>query len=168
MRRRPPSRAPLPRLPRPKAMRPTLAPGAKISFRYVVPPTKTVPHLYPESADFQAMPHVFATGFMVGLMEWACLELLKPYLDPGEGSLGIHINVSHAAATVPGQTVTVDAECTDVAGRRIMFKVKAHDGVEDIGAGTHERMVVPWSRFVDRVNEQAERAGDTPIPSPGA
>lgn len=149
-------------------MRPTLAPGARISIRYQVPPTKTVPHLYPESADFQAMPHVFATGFMVGLMEWACLELLKPHLDAGEGSLGIHINVSHAAATVPGQTVTVDAECTAVNGRRIAFKVTANDGVEDIGSGTHERMVVPWDRFVARVNEKAKRSGAAPIPSCGA
>ena len=86
--------------------------GHELGCEYTVPATKTVPHLYPEVADFQAMPHVFATGFMVGLMEWACLELLKPYLDAGEGSLGIHIDVSHVAATLPGQTVTVDAECT--------------------------------------------------------
>lgn len=148
-------------------MRPTLVPGAKISFRYEVPPTKTVPHLYPESADFQAMPHVFATGFMVGLMEWACLELLKPYLDPGEGSLGIHIDVSHVAPTLPGQTVTVEVECTAVDRRRVVFDVTAHDGIDLIGKGRHERMIVPWSRFIAGVNEKAKRAGAPPIPSLG-
>ncbi len=76
----------------------------------------------------------------------------------GEGSLGIHINVSHIAATVPGQTVTVDAECTSINGRRVGFKVKAHDGVELIGEGTHERMIVPWERFVARVNDKAKPA----------
>ena len=57
------------------------------------------------------MPEVFATGFMVGLMEWTCLQLLAPHLDAGEGSLGIHIDMSHQAATPPGLTITVDAEC---------------------------------------------------------
>jgi fluoroacetyl-CoA thioesterase len=140
-------------------MRPTLAPGAKISFRYMVPATKTVPNLYPESADFQAMPAVFATGFMVGLMEWACLELLKPYLDKDEGSLGIQIDVSHVAPTLPGQTVTVDVACTKVDGRRVTFDVKAHDGVEKIGEGTHQRVIVPWNMFKSRVAAKAKAAG---------
>jgi fluoroacetyl-CoA thioesterase len=137
----------------------TLAPGAKTTFEFTVPETKTVPRLYPESADFQEIPAVFATGFMVGLMEWACLQLVKPALKPGEGSLGTHINVSHVAATLPGQTVTVEVECTGVNGRRVAFAVKAHDGVETIGEGTHERMIVPWGRFKARVNEKALRAG---------
>lgn len=146
-------------------MKATLQPGARTQLVFAVPAEKTVPNLYPESADFRAMPQVFATGFMVGLMEWACLEVLRPHLDPGEGSLGIHVNVSHSAATVPGQTVTVDAECTAVNGRRVAFKVTAHDGVEVIGAGSHERMVVPWDRFVSRVNDKAKRAGAAPIPA---
>lgn len=140
-----------------------LAPGAKISFRFVVPETKTVPYLYPESEDFKSMPKVFATGFMVGLMEWACLELLKPYLAEGEGSLGVHIDVSHIAATLPGQTVTVEAKCTGVAGRRVTFEVKAHDGVETIGAGRHERIIVPWGVFRSRINAKAKAAGVKPI-----
>ena len=76
------------------------------------------------------MPAVFATGFMVGLMEWTCMQLLAPHLDPGEGSLGVHIDVSHTAATPPGLTVTVDAECVAVDGPRITFMVKAHDGID--------------------------------------
>ncbi len=144
-------------------MKDTLKVGDRARLEFKVPVEKTVPHLYPEATDFQAMPTVFATGFMVGLMEWCCLEVLKPHLDAGEGSLGIHINVSHAAATVPGQVVTVDAECTSVNGRRVAFKVTAHDGVETIGAGSHERMIVPWDRFVGRVNEKAKRAGAEPI-----
>ncbi|HKZ96261.1 MAG TPA: thioesterase family protein, partial [Hyphomicrobiaceae bacterium] len=140
-------------------MKPTLAPGAKITFRYLVPDNKTVPHLYPESPDFQAMPAVFATGFMVGLIEWACMELLKPYLDPGEASLGVHIEVSHVAATLPGQTVTVEAECTRLEGRRVVFRVKAHDGMDAIGEGRHERIILPWDRFKARINAKAKAAG---------
>ncbi len=136
----------------------TLKVGDKARLEYKVPANKTVPHLYPEAHDFQLMPTVFATGFMVGLMEWACMKVLEPHLTAGEGSLGIHIDVSHVAATVPGQVVTVDAECTGVQGRRVAFKVVAHDGLEKIGEGRHERMIVPWERFVAKVNEKAKRA----------
>jgi fluoroacetyl-CoA thioesterase len=151
-------------------MKNTLKVGDTSRLEFVVPAAKTVPNLYPESPDFQAMPAVFATGFMVGLMEWGCLELLKPHLDAGEGSLGIHVNVSHSAATVPGQTVTVDCECTAVNGRRLSFKVAAHDGVEVIGAGTHDRMIVPWNRFVGMVNVKAAKAGaaEIAVPETGA
>ena len=139
-------------------MKGTLKPGATAQFAFRIPAEKTVPHLYPEAAEFREMPTVFATGFMVGLMEWTCLKVLAPHLDEGEGSLGVHIDVSHTAATVPGQTVTVDAECTKVEGRRVWFVVKAHDGIDLIGEGRHERMIIPWSRFVARVNEKAKLA----------
>ena len=128
-------------------MKPSLTPGLKHSFSYLVPNTKTVPQLYTESPQLQAMPDVFATGFMVGLMEWTCVRLLEPHLDPGEGSLGVRIDVSHKAATPPGLTVTVEAECIEVRGPRARFKVVAHDGVDEIGAGTHERFIVSWDRF---------------------
>jgi len=63
-------------------MKPSLKPGLKHSFSYQVPETKTVPYLYAESPQLQAMPEVFATGFMVGLMEWTCVQLLEPHLEP--------------------------------------------------------------------------------------
>lgn len=140
-------------------MKPTLQPGDRAEFEFKVPDTKTVPALYPEAPEFQEMPAVFATGFHVGLMEWAALKVLEPHMDDGEGSLGIHINVSHSAATLPGQTITVSAECTNIEGRRISFNVKAHDGIDMIGEGTHQRMVVPWNRFKSKVNQKAEAAG---------
>jgi fluoroacetyl-CoA thioesterase len=139
-------------------MKATLTSGLTHRFSYVVPENKTVPHLYPEATDFQDMPKVFATGFMVGLMEWACIQLMQPHLDPGEGSLGVHIDVSHAAATPPGLTVTVDATCTAVNGKRVSFEVKAHDGVDLIGEGRHERVVVVWDKFKARVAQKAKAA----------
>ena len=96
-------------------------------------------------------------------MEWACLNIVAPHLEEGEGSLGVHINVSHIAATVPGQTVTVEAECTKIAGRRLFFHVKAHDGIELIGEGEHQRMIVDWDKFEQRVNEKAKQARLAPI-----
>lgn len=144
-------------------MKDTLKVGETHRFEYKVPATKTVPHLYPEAIEFTTMPTVFATGFMVGLMEWTAIQLLAPHLDDGEGSLGIHVDVSHVAATVPGQVVTVDAEVTGVQGRRVSFKVKAHDGIELIGEGLHERMIVPWDKFEAKVNAKAKAARVGPV-----
>jgi fluoroacetyl-CoA thioesterase len=139
-------------------MKPSLQPGARTEFSYRIPAEKTVPHLYPEVPEFAQMPTVFATGFMVGLMEWTCMHVLAPHIEAGEGSLGIHIDVSHLAATVPGQTVTVTAECTKVDGRRVTFHVTAHDGLDLISEGEHVRMVVNLDKFVSRVNDKAKKA----------
>jgi fluoroacetyl-CoA thioesterase len=140
-------------------MKPSLTAGSTHRFTYRVPENKTVPHLYPEARDFQAMPHVFATGYMVGLMEWACIDMIRPHLEDGEGTLGTLINVDHTAATPPGLTVTVDVECTEVKGKLLRFNVKAHDGVDVIGEGSHERYAVMWDKFKARVSEKAAKAG---------
>ncbi len=128
-------------------MKSTLRPGLTHRHRFTVTEAKTVPNLYPESPDFVAMPKVFATGFMVGFIEWACLELMKPHLDEGEGSLGIHIDVDHQAATPPGMEVTADVEVVVVDGRKVDFRVTARDEVEIIAEGTHRRFIVNWERF---------------------
>lgn len=140
-------------------MRATLQPGARATWSLVVPADKTVPHLFADAPDLQAMPPVLATAFMIGLIEWTCMKVIEPHLDAGEGSLGIHVDVSHLAATLPGQTVTVEAECIKAEGRRITFRVSAHDGVDKISEGTHQRMIVPWSRFKAQVNGKADKAG---------
>jgi fluoroacetyl-CoA thioesterase len=137
-------------------MKPTLKPGLKHSFSYKVPENKTVPYTFPESDIIANMPKVFATGFMIVLMEWTCTQLMAPHLDAGEGSLGTHVDVSHLAATLPGQTVTVDVEVAEVRGRKLLFKVRAHDGVDLIGEGRHERVVVAWDRFNAKVAEKAK------------
>ena len=139
-------------------MKPSLVRGLKHTFSYKVPENKTVPYTYPESDIIANMPKVFATGFMIVLMEWTCTELIAPHLDAGEGSVGTHVDVSHSAATLPGQTVTVDAELTEVKGRKLLFKVRAHDGIEPIGEGRHERVVVAWDRFNAKVAEKAKQA----------
>ncbi|MBS0447169.1 MAG: thioesterase family protein [Proteobacteria bacterium] len=125
-----------------------LQPGLRHAFRYVVPPTKTVPALYPESDTFVEMPAVFATGFLVGLLEWACVQAIHPYLDwPREQSLGTHVDVSHEAATPPGREVTVKVELLAVDGRKLSFAVEAHDGIDTISRGTHQRVVIDRARF---------------------
>jgi fluoroacetyl-CoA thioesterase len=141
-------------------MRAGLVPGSRGVFRLTVGERHTVPALYPESPAFRAMPRVLATGYMVGLMEWACLEQLAPFMEEGEGSLGTHIDVSHASPTPPGLTVTVETEVEAVAGRCIWFRLRAHDGVDAIGAGRHQRVVVRWDRFVPKAMAKAAARAD--------
>ena len=101
------------------------------------------------------MPQVFATAYWVGLIEWACMEALQPHLEPGEQSVGVDIRVSHSAPTPPGLTVTVHVVVEAVEGRKLTFRVSAHDGVEAIGEGTHQRMVIQSARFLQRVAQKA-------------
>ena len=141
-------------------MKTTLKPGLTHRLVYTVPENKTVPHTFPESPQIAAMPKVFATGFMIVLMEWTCTQLMAPHLDQGEGSLGTHVDVSHLAATPPGFTVKVDVEVLDVQGRKVVFKVSAHDGMDLIGEGRHERVVVAWDRFNAKVADKARSAAE--------
>ena len=139
-------------------MKPSLKPGLKHQLRFTVTDRQTVPNFYPESPMFAKMPAVLATGYMVGLFEWCCTELLNEHLDAGEGSLGVHVNFSHLAATPPGLTVMVDCEVTKVDGRRVSFHVRGHDGLELIGEGDHDRAVVNYEKFNVRVAEKARAA----------
>lgn len=136
-------------------MKPSLLPGISGIFRYTVPPERTVPYLYPEADDFQVMPAVLATGYLVGLCEWACIDLIRPHLDwPEEQSLGTHVNFSHVAATPPGLTVTVTSKLVAVEGRKLKFEVSAHDGVDAITAGTHERHIIDAARFNTKLSQK--------------
>jgi fluoroacetyl-CoA thioesterase len=103
------------------------------------------------------MPEVFATGFMVGFLEWACIMAVKPHLDwPGEQSVGTHIDVSHEAATPPGLEVTATVELLAVDGKKLTFSVSAHDGVDLISQGTHERFVINKQRFDSKVRDKRD------------
>jgi fluoroacetyl-CoA thioesterase len=129
-------------------MKATLQAGIESEFSFLVPSTKTVPALYPESNEFRQMPDVFATGFMVGLIEWACIRAINAHLDwPSEQTVGTHVDVSHEAATPPGLEVTVRVKLVRVDGRKLCFDVEAHDGIHRISKGTHERFVIERARF---------------------
>jgi fluoroacetyl-CoA thioesterase len=130
----------------------TLKPGISYEHKFLIPKSKTVPALYPESPEFVAMPEVFATGYLVGLLEWACIKAVNPHLDwPKEQTVGTLINVSHEAATPPGFEVTVTVELIKVDGRRLVFAVEAHDGIELISRGLHERFVIIKEKFDAKV-----------------
>lgn len=138
-------------------MKPGLEVGAEFVHAYDVPRTKTVRYIFREAAEFADFPEILATGFMVALMEWACTRALQPYLDAGEGSLGIRICVSHDAPTPPGLTVTVRARVVSIDGKRLTWHVVAHDGIDEIGRGSHTRALIDLDRFNRRLRKKSRR-----------
>jgi fluoroacetyl-CoA thioesterase len=97
---------------------------------------------------------VLATPVMINVIEAAALAAVEHLLPAGHQSLGIHLDISHVAATPVGLTVTATAEVTAVEGRTITFKVSARDEREEIGGGTHKRVVVNVARFDERVQRK--------------
>ncbi len=123
-------------------MKSTLKPPVEYSHRYLVPNNKTVPYVFEESELFQSMPSVFATAFMVGLMEWGCMEALRDHMEDGEICLGPNISVTHCSATPPGREVKVLVKCLEVEGSRTKWSIVAKDEKGLIGEGTHERFTI--------------------------
>ena len=139
-------------------MKDSLKAGLAYEFRFRVPEDKTVPALYPEASEFQVMPRVFATGYMVGLIEWACIQAVKPHIDwPQEQTVGIRINANHTAATPPGLEVRVRVKLIEVDGKRLVFETALDDGVDKISKGTHERFIINAEKFNAKVKEKAEQ-----------
>ena len=103
------------------------------------------------------LPKVFATPMMITVMENAALNAVRDYLEPGESCVGTLVNVRHLSATPAGHVVTAEATVTKVEGRRIEFTVSARDEIEEIGNGTHERMVVDMDRIAKKL--EAKRRG---------
>ena len=139
-------------------MKDSLRPGLTFEFKFKVPENKTVPHLYPESPEFQVMPRVLATGFMVGLFEWACIQAINPHINwPAEQTVGIHVNLNHVAATPPGLTVTVKGTLEKVDGRKLTFSIVADDGVDKISEGTHDRFIINAAKFNAKMADKGGR-----------
>jgi fluoroacetyl-CoA thioesterase len=124
--------------------------GAKGTYLLRVTPA----HLANQFKD-AALPKVFATPMMVTAMENAALNAVRDYLDPGESAVGTVVNIKHLAATPAGHMVTATAEVTKVDGRRIEFSVSARDETEEIGSGTHERMVIDMDRIARKLDAKA-------------
>ena len=131
-------------------MQPVLV-GARGSFSLVVTPD----HLANRFKD-ATLPPILATPVMIMIMENAALNAIKPYLDLGESAVGTRVEVRHLAPTPIGQRVVGEAEVSRVDGLRVEFTIRATDETEEIGAGTHERVIVDLARLVRRLG--AKRA----------
>jgi fluoroacetyl-CoA thioesterase len=129
-----------------------IPPGTKATFTLLVQPE----HLANRFKDAM-LPQVLATPVMVLIMENAALNAMRPFLDPGESAVGTAIDVRHLAATPVGHQVRAEAEIVKVEGKRIEFKVSAHDEIEEIGHGTHQRIVIDLASFNARLAKKSQR-----------
>ena len=126
-----------------------IVPGLVGEAALVVGETHTASHLGSGAVA------VLATPVMVALMEDAARSSVDSKLDQGQLSVGVNLNVSHLAATPVGMRVTARAELVAVDGRRLTFKVEAHDEREKIGEGTHVRAIINLDRFMARLDAKA-------------
>ena len=90
---------------------------------------------------------VFATAMMIALIEKAAVYSVEPYLAPGQGTVGVHVDVSHCSATPLGMRVWAETELVEIDRRRLIFRVAAYDERGLIGEGRHERFLIDSERF---------------------
>jgi fluoroacetyl-CoA thioesterase len=114
----------------------------------------TVPQISDKFTGFSDMPQVFATAYLVGFVEWTCVEALAPYLDPQQKTVGTSVNLSHSAATPIGMKVTAEVTLRQIEGKKLSFTVICRDEVDVICEGTHERFIIDHEKFMTRVQSK--------------
>ena len=139
-------------------MQSSLKEGMSFEFKYKVPEDKTVPFIFPEFSEGEIMPKVLATGFLVGLFEFACLKFINQHIDwPNEQTVGISINIKHTAATPPGFTITVKGVLKEIKGKKLKFSINADDGIDKISEGIHERYIIDAKGFNEQIGKKVEK-----------
>lgn len=123
-------------------MKPDLKPGVSEEETLHTTPEMGIMHLGPDA------PQMYSTPSMISLIEATCVRLMSRYVDPGEQTVGYHVDVRHLAPTVIGKQVTAKVTLSKIEGRRYTFDVQVtnEDGVK-IGEGIHERAVIDIARF---------------------
>ena len=101
---------------------------------------------------------VFATPYMIALMENAAVNAVQAQLEEGQGTVGTKLDVTHDAATPIGLKVWAEAELTAVEGKKLTFTVRAFDEAGPIGGGTHERFIITVDRFLAKA--EAKKGGE--------
>ena len=99
---------------------------------------------------------VFSTPSMTRLVEMTSQELVKPHLKPGQGQVGTVVNIRHLAATPIGKQVRCEAELVAIDRRRLTFKAKVFDDVEQVGEAEHERFVIDLDKYMARLKAKVE------------
>lgn len=134
-----------------------LKPGLRFRQTITIDENLIVPSVAKAFTGFTDMPPVFATAFLVGFAEWTCIEALRPYLPPESRTVGIHVDLSHSAATPVGLQVTAEVELIAMEDRKLRFKVVVTDEAEVISEGYHDRFIVHYDKFIDRVNKKRDK-----------
>ena len=135
-----------------------LAIGLRHSEQLMVESCHTVPEVDTAWAGFRDMPPVLATAMMIAFIEQTCIMALRPFLTSGERTVGIHVDVSHVAATPVGMKITAEVELVEIDGKALLFKVSCRDETGLIGEGMHRRAIIDVDRFMHRLQQKTNRA----------
>ncbi|MBQ6389502.1 MAG: thioesterase family protein [Mogibacterium sp.] len=98
---------------------------------------------------------VYATPRMVSMMEYTAWSSVEPYMEEGKGTVGIHLDISHLAASPLGAHIYIDSELIEIDRRRLVFRVTARDDEELIGEGKHERFIIDNEKFMAKTLAKA-------------
>jgi fluoroacetyl-CoA thioesterase len=128
-----------------------LKPGLKHSVTITVGEALAVPAQAQLFDPLTEMPPVFATAQMIAFVEWTCVAALAPYLSSDQRTVGTRVDMTHTAATPVGMNVTAEIELIEIDARRLRFKAHCRDEIEPIGEGFHERTVIDYARFTQRL-----------------
>ena len=133
-----------------------LQPGLRHCQSITVTKDLTVSEIAPAFTGLVDMPPVFATAYFLAFIEWTCLEAVKPYLEPGQRTVGTGVTLTHTAATPVGMKVTAEVELVNVTGRMLDFSFSCRDEIENIGTGTHQRAIIDVERFMSRISKKGQ------------
>lgn len=147
-------------------MKRPLQEGLKISRKYVVPADKVGSRLMPESRQFLTLPDIMAMGYLTGLIEWTCMDLIETHLDEGDHTLGVQLNLTQTVPVPPGVELEIVARFHSMEGRRLRFQFTVRDAKELVGEGTHERYIINLARLGMLVEKRPAAAA--PLPSAAA
>jgi fluoroacetyl-CoA thioesterase len=130
-------------------MKSTLLPGLKSQVEHRVVTQELLSSIYPDG------PPVFATPWLLSLMEQAAAEAIVAHLDPGEASVGYGFEFHHLAPTPVGATVVATAEVKSIEKNMVTFAIEARDHADMVSRGTHVRAVIEMERFLRRLKRKA-------------
>ena len=134
---------------------PALAVGLRHSANLTVESRHTVPEVDRSWSGFQDMPPVLATAMMVAFIEQTCIMGLRPFLAPGQHTVGTYVDVSHVAATPVGMRITAEVKLIEIEDKTLLFNASCRDEAGLIGEGTHRRTIIDWARFMLRIQQKS-------------
>jgi len=131
-------------------MKPSLQPGATRVNRITIGRERTIGFMGEEA-------RTYATPSMILDVEHTCRELIIEHAAPGEDSVGVEVSMRHLAPTLLGMTVEIAVRVIAVDGRKVQFEATVRDELDEVGAGTHTRVVVDKAKTFERLKAKAAR-----------
>lgn len=126
--------------------------GTKASIEYKVEDKDLAKNLQISVED--NFPEVFATARMVALMECSAAKMLLPFLEEGQLSVGVEVNIKHLAPTLSGDIAVSTATFEGMEGKLYKFSLEVVDSAGVVGTGTHTRAIVTEERLMSGANKR--------------